>query len=91
MGFGYQNFHPKNNPDPLKVKKNILKYRVYYIQKNRHCNMVSTNQSVNQSEFVGLIYPFRSAKYRRFGLVQLFHSRFGGYLPAKLFLMGSSC
>ena len=28
MGFGYQHFHPKNNPDPLKVKKNILKYRV---------------------------------------------------------------
>ena len=32
---------------PLRQKKNILKYRVYCIQKNRLCNTVSTKQSVN--------------------------------------------
>ena len=32
---------------PLSRKKNILKYRVYCIQKNRLCNTVSTKQSVN--------------------------------------------
>ena len=32
---------------PLRRKQNILKYRVYCIQKNRLCNTVSTNQSVN--------------------------------------------
>ena len=32
---------------PLRRKKNILKYRVYCIQKNRLCNTVSTKQLVN--------------------------------------------
>ena len=32
---------------PLRRKTNILKYRVYCIQKNRLCNTVSTKQSVN--------------------------------------------
>ena len=32
---------------PLRPKKNILQYRLYYIQKNRLCNTVSTKQSVN--------------------------------------------
>ena len=32
---------------PLRRKQNILKYRVYCIQKNRLCNTVSTKQSIN--------------------------------------------
>ena len=59
MGSGYEHFHPKFDSAPLKAKKIILKYRVYCIQKNRLCNTVSTKKS----QFVGLRYPPRSAKY----------------------------
>ena len=46
---------------PFRAKKNIHKYRVYHIQKNRLDNTVSTKQLVNQSEIVRLKYPRKGA------------------------------
>ena len=93
MGFGYQHFHPKNSPDPLKVKQKIFS-NIGFLKLKEPALQHGFNESIGKSIRVcgaDISFPSRSAKYRRFGLVQLFHSRFGGYLPAKLFLMGSSC
>jgi hypothetical protein len=46
MFSGYEHFHPKINSTPLNGKTNILKYRIYYIQKNRLCNTVSTKHFI---------------------------------------------
>ena len=57
--------------------------KIYHIQQNWLCNMVSTPQTMNWSEFLGLWYLLRHIKYRRFGLVGLFFAFLGGYLRPK--------
>ena len=41
---------------PFRPEKNLLRYRLYCIQKNRHCNTGPTQQSVSQSKYMGLRY-----------------------------------
>ena len=56
---------------PLRVKKNILEYRVYCIQNDRLGHTVPTKQTVNWSEFRGPRYHPKRAEIWWFGLVRL--------------------
>ena len=72
--------HAKNLGGPLGPKKNCLQIWVYCIQNDRLGHTVSTKQTGNWSEFLGLRYRTKRAEIWRFGLVRIIHVRFVGYL-----------
>jgi hypothetical protein len=70
--------HAKNLGSPLlQQQKMSSNWGSLY---DRLGHTVSTKQTINWSEFLGLRYPTKHAEIWRFGLVRIIHARFVGYL-----------